>query len=65
MGVAKAGRAEARWELVVQVIAGMTTTIEIGVPVMSQTPPQESQLGQGGLLTEQLNEVVSLEPTDC
>ena len=46
-------------------IAGMTTTIEMGAPVMSQTPAEERQLGQGGLLTEQLDEVVSLEPTDC
>ena len=65
MRVAKTGRAQTRRELVVQVIAGMTTAIEMGASVMSQPPPQESQLGQGGLLTEQLDEVVSLEPTDC
>ena len=65
MRVVKTGRAQTRRELVVQVIAGMTTTIEMGAPVMPQPPPQESQLGQGGLLTEQLDEVVSLEPTDC
>ena len=65
MRVAKSGRAQTRRELVVQVIAGMTTTIEISAPVMSQTPAEERQLGQGGLLAEQLDEVVSLEPTDC
>jgi len=65
MRVAKSGRAETRWELVVQVITGMTSIIEMGAPVIPQTPPQESQLGQGGLLTDQLDEVVSLEPTDC
>ena len=65
MRVAKAGRAEIRWELLIQMIAGMTTTIEICAPVMLQSPPKESQLGQGGLLAEQLDEVVSLESTDC
>ena len=65
MRVAKAGRAEIRWELVIQMIAGMTTTIEISAPIMPQSPPKESQLGQGGLLPKQLDEIVSLEPTDC
>ena len=65
MRVAKSGRAQTRRELVVQVIAGMTTNIEICAPVMSQTPAEERQLGQGGLLAEQLDEVASLEPTDC
>ena len=45
MRVAKTGRAQTRRELVIQVIAGMTTTIEMGASVMAQTPPQERQLG--------------------
>ena len=54
MRVAKTGRAQTRWELVVQVITGMTTTIEMGASVIPKTPPKESQLGQGGLLTDQI-----------
>ena len=42
MRVAKSGRAQTRRELVIQVIAGMTTTIEMGASVMAQTPTQES-----------------------